>query len=437
MAYVFAYPGDEAVIHAAYRPLIYDMVNDHAIPGDATGVQIELHIIYAPQGSLSFTSDYVTLVSRKKVYDVLGSPVYRFDISGIVKDYFGYSYSEAGAPCVAQYNRECEMVVGLKMANMYYSAGMEQTDTLAGSAALITVVNASLRHEGFHAFAPGQRHFTMQDYCYYPTGNTHVRWLTEKPEMCYTSIGYSESLCVLADYADAVQLTFWEGGAAPVAIAVQRLQPVSDFGGGLLLGVHQRIPIGPVNINNTTAWFQSIGMPVVTDNTTRIEIKQGRLYPMGVGGYGFVPFDASLRKYLLRKHCYEYARVHFMNVLGAMDTADMVLDGGKVAAKSVKYERANAFPYRHIDWGMQRLNVDRTETFTLKTDQHELYSTEESFWLSHMVATPFCLVQLGGTDGYAAVVVSDGNMPFYIEGTEDKPGEIDITLCNKLPVQRL
>jgi hypothetical protein len=381
---------------------------------------------------------YVNLISRKKVYDVLGNPVYRFDVSGILKDYFGYSYSNPGLPVAAGYNRECELTLGIEIANLYTgSASFEQSDELSGSSVVITVVNAALRHSDFHAFTSGQKHFTMGDYTFYHGSHIDALFLTHKPPVSYTSLKYSESLYLLADYANAVHFTFRDTAGVVTGTAIQQLNPVGDFGGGVYFGVHQRIPVGPRNINNTSSWFYNTGVPSVLGSTASYEVRAGRLTPFGGGSFGFTYFNAGMRKFVLRDHCWNHFRIHFMGHLGGIDTATMMLDGIKVTAKSNRYERAPVFPYKRVDWGAQRLSTDRTDTFNLQAEHHDMFGIADSMWLSQLLSAPLCLVQFDDDANFITATVSDGSFPVFLDDPDQRPAEIEITIANKTPIQRL
>jgi hypothetical protein len=397
MCWIVWNPKDDSDYHPAYRPIVFYVQNDNVIAGTTKrGIAAKLNI-YNVGGGLVKTIELLSTLKESSFIDT-----YKFDVSRILQDFLHWKFNpiNGGAHTV---DEPCSVLFDMQFANVYIDAnGLQQIHTadfvIVNSGSLVAV-NATRQHDEWVNYGTN-KHFTMRPFMLTP-GNNDVRILSNKPNYSNVCLGESEYISFLVDEDEEVAIVgykvqFYDHTGLTIGTAFKVIDLPTYTIDGVVKNNFRSIPIGPQNINNTT-WNAAFGIHTLGTVYLGYTVASYSVHiglPAESGGVWCLFEFAEVRHYRVVGCCEDDVRIHFVNLLGAIDSYTFKkAESRKLKSKPIDWEKSLNFPHSIQDYGAQVLSVSSDETIALQTKDD--LGAAGIKWISELATTPMAMLQKG------------------------------------------
>lgn len=409
MAWIIRSPIDDGRIHPAYRPIVFYVQCDTFVVGSTIyGIKAKLNV-YNLAGAIIKT---IEVISRAETFDVpTVFPIFKFDFSRYLQDFLSFKFNEInlGGSVI---NGECAVRFDVAFANAFLDASgvlqIQTSDFAFATSGTLVAVNATRQHTEWVNYG-ANNHFTMRPFVHQGS-NVNIRFLTNKPNIWHISKGQSESLSFLCDetQVNGYRVVFFASNGSAVGVGYKFIT-APTFNGGTSINPHRTIGIGPNNIDNTV-WSASTGLPGISNLVTHYEVVFGYINVImiyGVPSYSINPFS-EVRRFNLASSCVDDVRLHWVNLLGAIDS--YTFDGSsidyKLKSKSTDWQKGLGFKHSIQDYGLQPLNSSAEEAVKLFAKQ-DIDTLEKAKWISEIMTSPMVMIVQNGV--YVPIKIIDGD----------------------------
>lgn len=407
MAYIIWSPKDDANYHPVYRPIVFHVQNDCLISGATlVGIKAKLNI-YDVTGTLIKT---IEVISKIRAYDTLSLfPIYKFDFSRYLQDFVSWEFNDINSG-VESVDENPSILFDVWFANLYIDTdGLQQVqdddfDTVQSG--FLVGINATRQHDEWIDYGTN-KHFTMHPFTVIPLASSNTRFLTNKPTPSPVALNESEYLSLIVDNEDTIngyKVEFYDSSGV-IGNAYKYLTPATSTVDGVVKNCFRSIPVGPTNINNTI-WDSSTGTTVINSSIVFYTIQAGIVTDSG-GSFSMI-YLTEKRRYNLVSGCDDDKRIHFVNLLGGIDSYTFkMFDSGKLKFKPSKWQKGLFFPHTIGDHGEQVQETITSENIIVSAKDD--LDFKSCVWLSELASSPMPMLQIEG-ENYLPLAMLDNDV---------------------------